>query len=175
MKQTTRSMILSALFAALCAILSQIYFPLPFTPIIINLATIAVFMAGGLLGAKWGAVSMAVYVLLGLVGLPVFSGFSGGPGVLAGPTGGYIIGYIVAAAVTGLLSAKSTTFGRYALAMTAGMLSYDILGTLWFMISTNTSFGPSLVMCVLPFLPGDALKILLSALLCKKIAPIVRR
>jgi len=78
----TNRMILYALFAALTAICSMISIPLPFTPIPINLATLSIFLAGGLLGAKGGTVSQTVYVLLGAVGLPVFHSFTGGLGVL---------------------------------------------------------------------------------------------
>ena len=99
----TSYMALCGLFAALMAICSLISIPLGFTPVPVNLATLGVFLAGGLLGKKYGTISIAVYVLLGAVGVPVFAGFRGGLSVLVGPTGGYIIGYVAAAFLVGLL------------------------------------------------------------------------
>ncbi|MCL2493626.1 MAG: biotin transporter BioY, partial [Clostridiales bacterium] len=100
------SWILCAVFAALTGVLSQIQIPLPFTPVPINLALLPVFICGGALGAKRGAVSMVIYILLGAVGAPVFVGFSGGVGALAGPTGGYILGYLPAAVIMGWFASK---------------------------------------------------------------------
>ena len=100
----TTMLILCGIFAAVTAICSLITIPLGFTPVPINLGTLAVFLTGGVLGKKYGTLSMTVYVLLGAAGVPVFSGFRGGLGVLAGPTGGYIIGYIAAVLVIGLLA-----------------------------------------------------------------------
>ena len=97
----TTYLALCGLFAALMAICSFITIPLGFTPVPVNLGTLGVFLAGGILGRKYGTISIAVYVLLGAVGVPVFAGLRGGLGVLAGPTGGYIIGYIVAAFLAG--------------------------------------------------------------------------
>ncbi len=99
----TTMMILCGIFAAVTAICSLITIPLGFTPVPVNLGTLSVFLTGGILGKKYGTLSMTVYVLLGAAGVPVFSGFRGGIGVLAGPTGGYIIGYIVAVLIIGLL------------------------------------------------------------------------
>ncbi|MBQ9060740.1 MAG: biotin transporter BioY, partial [Firmicutes bacterium] len=174
----TSYMALCGLFAALMAICSFISIPLGFTPVPVNLATLGVFLAGGLLGKKYGTISIAVYVLLGAVGVPVFAGFRGGVGVLAGPTGGYIIGYIAAAFLVGLLvellaPKAGRSAGRSAgreilaciLAMIAGLLACYLLGTLWFMVSTHTGVWASLVSCVFPFLPGDALKIAAGAIL----------
>ena len=95
-----RSLTLCALFAALLAVCSQIQIPLPMVPI--NLALFAAHLAGAVLGAKYGALSVTVYAALGLVGVPVFAGFGAGPATLFGRTGGYVLGYILAAAIAGL-------------------------------------------------------------------------
>ena len=176
-----------AFFAALTAVCSQILIPLPFTPVPINLATFAVFMAGGLLGAVKGGASQLIYVLLGAAGAPVFSNMEGGLGKLAGPTGGYIFGYILAALVIGLIinmitrrddRLRSSTDGRgrpslhrvsFVIAMTAGAVCYFTLGTAWFMVLTGRGLAESLTMCVWPYLPGDALKIALAAYLVKRL------
>lgn len=180
----TTYMALCGLFAALMAICSFISIPLGFTPVPVNLGTLGVFLAGGLLGKKYGTISIAVYVLLGAVGVPVFAGFRGGLSVLAGPTGGYIIGYIVAAFIVGLLTellltekneAEPAASSRIreilacAAAMAVGLLACYFLGTLWFIISTHTGLWASLALCVIPFLPGDALKIAAGALLVQRL------
>lgn len=171
----TRNLVLYALFAAVTVVLSQIAIPLPFTPVPINLATFAVFLAGGLLGATGGAVSQAVYVLLGAVGAPVYAQFSGGLGILAGPTGGYLIGYITAAWLAGfLLPRLPQKIHFHMLAMALGMLSCYVLGTGWFMHQQNVGLLPALGMCVIPFLIGDALKILAAALVVKKIGTLTK-
>ena len=170
-------MALCGLFAALSAVCSYISIPLGFTPVPVNLATLAVFLAGGILGSRYGTVSLAVYTLLGAAGIPVFAGFRGGFSVLAGPTGGYIIGYIAAAFLTGLIierglrrdSRKPVQLAVCAAGEIAGLAACYLLGTAWFMISTNTGLAASLVACVIPFLPGDALKVIAGALLIRKL------
>lgn len=186
----TAYLVICGLFAAVTAICSFITIPLGITPVPINLATLAVFLAGGILGKKYGTISISVYVLLGAAGVPVFAGFKGGIGVLAGPTGGYIIGYVAAAFITGLLidclvKLRSRTTKKsgvhiaaaetalYAVSMTAGLAICYAFGTAWFMISTGTSLWASMLSCVVPFLPGDALKIFVGAVLTKKIRPLV--
>lgn len=174
----TTYLTLCGLFAALMAICSLIVIPLGFTPVPVSLGTLGVFLAGGVLGKKYGTISMVVYVLLGAVGIPVFAGFRGGIGVLAGPTGGYIIGYIAAAFIIGLLIEKLVPASSservkelliYAVAMIAGLFVCYLLGTLWFMISTHTGAWAALVSCVFPFLPGDGLKIIAGALLVRRL------
>lgn len=169
-KLSTQKLSSCALFCALTAVFSQISLPLPFTPVPVNLATLAVLMAGGLLGASGGGWSMAAYLLLGFAGLPVFSGFRGGAAALVGPTGGYLAGYLAAALVTGLLlSPRETRLFPHALAMGIGTIVCYIFGTAWFIILTHCGIPAALGMCVLPFLPGDALKIAAASLLCVRI------
>ena len=164
----TRQLVLAALFAALTAVCSQIQIPLPMIPI--NLALFAVHLCGALLGAKWGALSMAVYALLGAVGVPVFAGFGSGPAALFGKTGGYIIGYILCAAIVGLLSRRlGFTFPKLCLSMVIGVAVCYVFGTAWFMVISGLNLATSLSYCVLPFLPGDAVKILLAALLALRL------
>ncbi len=186
----TTMLILCGIFAAVTAICSLITIPLGFTPVPINLGTLAVFLTGGVLGKKYGTLSMTVYVLLGAAGVPVFSGFRGGLGVLAGPTGGYIIGYIAAVLVIGLLSDRISyrfvnSEGRpgrsrisatvsYAVAMIAGLLICYAFGTAWFMISTSTPLWAALISCVFPFLPGDAIKIAAAAILTARLKPALK-
>lgn len=165
-RKTTFEIVLCGLFAALTAVMSQL--SLPVGPVPINLATLSVLLAGGILGAKYGTVSQAVFVLLGVFGLPVFAGLKGGAGVLAGPTGGYLLGYIAAAWVVGLFSRKSGPAVR-AGSMALGTAVCYILGTAWFMFSTKTALLAALSLCVFPFLIGDAAKIAAAAFLVPKL------
>ena len=172
MNSRLKKMMFCALFTAICAVFSQIYIPLP-SLVPINLATAAVFMAGVLLGPRYGTASMAVYVVLGAVGVPVFAGLNGGIVYLAGPTGGFIIGYAAAAFVIGLAAKNKDSYLVLCGAMALGMLTYFVLGTSWFMISTSSPLGTALMACVLPFIPGDLLKIALAAMLCRRLKKVV--
>lgn len=169
MRFSTRSLMLCALFAALMAVCSQLSIPLPMVPI--NLALLAALLGGALLGPKLGAAAIGVYVLVGLLGVPVFASFGAGPGTLFGKTGGYIIGYVLAAFLTGLLAGKGTGYWRTCLAMVAGTLACYLFGTAWFMQVTGMEWWLSLTYCVLPFLPGDGLKILAAAWLSGRLRP----
>jgi biotin transport system substrate-specific component len=173
-KSKTLNLALCALFAALTAILSQI--ALPIGPVPINMAAFAVFCAGTLLGSKLGALSLTVWVGLGASGIPVFSMWRGGLVVLIGPTGGYIVGYIAAAFVTGLITErfnKNNKIYLYFSAMLAGALTYFIMGTMWFMFLSRAGFIEALTVCVVPFIPGDLLKIAATATLTKRIRPVI--
>lgn len=156
-RSRTQGMVLCALFAAMTAVLSQVAIPLPLVPI--NMALLAVYLSGGVLGARLGTLSQVVYVCLGAVGLPVFSLFRGGIGILLGPTGGYIAGYIVAAVVVGFwVEHHGTGFWQLVLGMVIGLALCYALGTAWFMGMTGTGLGPSLAFCVWPFVVPDICK-----------------
>lgn len=173
MKITAKELTLCALFAALNAILSQI--SIPIGPVPINLAHISTFVAAGLLGARHGALSQFVFVLLGAVGLPVFSGFTGGLFRVVGPTGGYIIAYIGTAFITGFIIERSgkRTMTVLAAAIYSGWIVTYLFGTLWYCYITHTNFAAALMVCVVPFLPGDFLKTGLSIFLIKKLSPVL--
>jgi len=173
----TTALLLSALLAALTAVFSVVSLPLPFTPVPVNLATLSVMLAGGLLGHKYGTLSQTVYVLLGAVGVPVFHSFSGGLGILVGPTGGYLMGYVAAAFAIGLLLHLidgSPPFLLLICTLVVGALVYLSLGTAWFMLSTGVGLLPALTACVFPFLPGEALKITAAAILLPRLSPFIR-
>ena len=169
MKTNLRQFCFCAVFTALCAVCAQIQIPLPMVPI--NLALFAVHLAGALLGAKRGVAAVAAYVMLGALGAPVFAGFAGGVQVIMGKTGGYLLGYLIAALLVGLLRARwGIGYWRLCFAMTLGTAGCYFFGTVWFMAVTGTGIWTSLVYCVFPFLAGDALKIALAAYLTRRLA-----
>ncbi len=172
-RKMTRDLAIMAFFAALTAICSQIQIPLPYIPI--NLALLSVHLCGILLGSRRAVISQTVYLLLGLIGLPVFAGLKGGPGVLFGKTGGYIIGYLLCAFIDGLTTGKpDLSLPLQMLQMLAGTLLCYLFGTLWFMFITKMSLTLSLSYCVIPFIPGDIIKIVLAALLGRRLLPQLR-
>ena len=164
-KMKTKKLIYCALFAAIIAIMSQI--AVPIQPIPLNMGIFGVLLCGGLLGKKYSAASVIVYILLGMVGVPVFSGFRGGLGVIAGPTGGYIAGYIIIAFITGMVCEKTRKIKYMALFMTlSGILGY-VVGTAWYCILMKTNIVSALMLCVIPFIPGDLVKVILAVMVLK--------
>ncbi len=164
----TYDMAYIAIFAVLMAVCSWISIPtvIPFT-----LQTFAVFLAVCVLGGKRGTLSVIVFVLLGAVGVPVFAGFTGGPQVIMGNTGGYIIGFIFAGLLMWLME---RLFGRkmwvQAVSMLFGMLTYYVFGTIWFMVVYMRTTGPVgvtavLGWCVIPFIVPDLVKAALALFL----------
>ncbi len=162
----------AALGAALMAICAWISIPaaVPFT-----LQTFAVFLVTGLLGLKCGTLSVVVYLLLGALGLPVFAGFQGGLGTLLGVTGGYLIGFVFSALAVGLsLRLLGRSLPALLLAMVLGLMLCYGFGSAWFLILyTKTkgaiALGTVLATCVVPFLLPDGIKILLAALLTRRL------
>ena len=165
-----------ALCAAVMAVCSWISIPaaVPFT-----MQTFGVFLAVGLLGGRNGTLAVLVYILLGAAGLPVFSGFSGGIGHLFGATGGYIIGFVFSALVMWLAESLFGKSNKVLIAsMIAGLLVCYAFGTAWFMVvyardSGSIGLVTALSWCVFPYIIPDALKILLAAVLTRRLRPLI--
>jgi biotin transport system substrate-specific component len=159
-----RPMIYAALFAAVLCVLAPLTIVIPVSPVPLSLATFVIYIAASSINWKTGTIAVALYLLIGCIGLPVFSGFTGGAQKLVGPTGGFLIGYIPCAFIIGLLIDK---FGSkkwlYPAAMIAGTAVLYALGTIWIMVSLKYTLAAALAACVLPFLPGDAVKIILAS------------
>ncbi len=164
-----QNFLLAGLMTAITAICSWINIGLFFTPIPINLALMGPYISGLLLGSRYGVLSQTAYVLMGAFGLPVFAGFASGVGVLAGPTGGFIAGYVLCSAICGLSVRKKGTKHRLLL-MLLGLTACYVCGLIWFMFVTGAALWAALVSCVFPFLLGDAVKIALTALLTKHLS-----
>ena len=161
-----KNMTLTAVMAALICIAGPLV--IPAGPIPLSLATFAIYLAGAILGKKWGTIAAGLYLLIGIIGVPVFSGFSGGFQKLAGVTGGYLIGYLPCAFLSGLGSEQAEKKKKswiLPVMMTAGTAVLYGIGTAWFMIQTGNAIGAALSLCVIPFLPGDAVKIAAAVLL----------
>ena len=173
METKTRSriypLVMTAVMAAVIAAVAP--FALPIGPIPLTLGTLAMYLAGYVLGGKRAGAAVLVYVLLGAVGVPVFNGFTGGLGVVAGPTGGYIIGFIPLAFLSGLWVER---FSSSRLLQLVGMiLATAVLyafGTAWFCVQAGKSLAAALSVCVFPFIPGDLAK-MVAALI---VGPIIR-
>ena len=173
-----------ALMSAVLCVISPFTIPVPASPVPLSLALFAVYLAAVLLGAKKGALSVLIYLLLGMVGLPVFSGFSGGIGVLLGPTGGYIIGYVVCAVIVGIMthtgadgkSLRKGQFFRCVAAMTLGTIACYFFGTVWFLLIMKGTYAvaQALLVCVVPYLLFDMIKIIAAAAVVLPIKKILR-
>lgn len=174
----TRDLTTIALFIALLAIMSWICIP---TTIPITLQTMGVFITVGLLGTKRGTLAIIAFLLLGLFGLPVFSKFQGGVGVLFGPTGGYLIGFIGTALVTGtIIDHFGRSYPVLIIAMVAGLVVCYAFGTAWFIIvysrtQSDITLTATLSMCVFPFIIPDIIKIIVSLLTIDKLYPVINR
>ena len=169
----------TALMAAVTAVAAQITIPLPFSPVPFTLQVLAVILSGLLLGPRHGALAQVVYVLVGAVGVPVFAQFSGGLGVVLGPTGGYLLSYPLAATIAGLAAhaAANATRRRALLASfvwgCAGLAIISALGATWLVVVTQLPFAAALAQGVLPFVPFDLVKVALAALVAIAAAPAI--
>ncbi|MGI8866709.1 MAG: biotin transporter BioY [Rubrobacteraceae bacterium] len=168
-----------ALMAAVTAVAAQIAIPIPFSPVPFTLQVLAVILAGLLLGPRNAALAMAVYLLVGAVGVPVFSEFRGGLGHLLGPTGGYLISYPLAAAVAGLAAASTlNTDRRRALTLgfllgAAGLTIIYTVGATWLSVITGISIPVAIAQGVLPFVAFDLVKVALAVAVGTAAAPAI--
>ena len=169
-KIRTKQMVLIALMTAVTCVLGPLSIPLPFSPVPISLTNFAIFLAIFVLGMKSGTISFIIYLLLGAVGVPVFSSFRGGFQVLAGPTGGYLIGFIFLALIMGFaLDHFDRKLVPTIIGMIIGMAVCYAFGTVWLAKLLSLSFKEGLMMGVIPYLPGDAAKIIIAAIVEPKL------
>lgn len=169
-----RMTVYASLMAALVA--AGAYLAIPIGPVPIVLQNLFIFLAGLLLGPGWGTASVGVYLLAGILGLPVFAGGVGGIGRFAGPTGGYLLGYLPAVCVIGFISNVSqTNVVRDLLAMICGSLIIYACGVSWLNILTGMTLGKTLALGMYPFLPGDALKMAVAVPIAKALRPVINR
>lgn len=166
---------LAGLLAAVLAVASWV--SIPFVPVPLTLQTLAVLVAGGLLGRYWGPVSVGVYILVGVAGVPVFAGGHAGPAVVAGPLGGFLFGFVLAAFVMGVagdatrrrgvVDRRGLTF--LSLGAAAGGLAVYVVGLPWFMAVTGMSLRGAVPVAFLPYIPGDILKAVVAVVVIRAV------
>ena len=158
----------TAIMAAVICILAPL--SIPIGPIPISFTNLAIYFSLYLLGWKLATGSYITYLLIGMIGLPVFSGFTGGVAKLLGPTGGYIIGFIPMAILAGFIIDRYKNRTVQFLGMVFGTILCYGFGTIWFCFQTGTTFVAALGLCVFPFIPGDLIKIIITMI----VGPIIR-
>ena len=169
-----RMMVFSALLSAFIA--AGAYLIIPIGPVPIVLQNLFVLLSGLLLGSRWGITSVAVYIIAGIVGLPVFYGGTAGLPHIVGPTGGYLIGFLPAAYLVGLVSERTgTRILPQVLAMIGATLVIYVFGVAWLVKSTQMSVYKGLAVGMYPFLIGDALKIAVAVPIARSIKPLIHR
>jgi biotin transport system substrate-specific component len=168
LRMTVHASLLAALIAA------GAYISIPIGPVPIILQNMFILLAGLLLGSRWGLAAVGVYLLAGACGLPVFAGGTGGIGRFAGPTGGYLVGYLPAVFVVGIFSKYEKTIFDIIGMIVATLIIYSI-GVAWLQLITGMSFSKALAVGMYPFLIGDALKIAAAVAIVKTIRPVIRK
>lgn len=162
----TKQLTKMSLCIALLCISAYISFPIPFTPIMITAQTIVINIIALILSPKQSTITVGVYTLLGICGLPVFSGATAGIGILHGPTGGFIIGFIIAAPVISLLKGKTNNIVRYLIVTILGGMSIIYLfGTAQLCILNKMDIKAALIAAVIPFILGDVIKCIVGSYL----------
>ena len=164
-KMSTAQMTVTALMTAVTCVLGPIALPIPVSPVPVSLTNLVIYFMAYILGAKYATASYLLYLLIGMVGLPVFSGFSGGLGKLAGPTGGYLVGFIFLALTAGFFVEHfPKSPAMHILGMVIGTVVSYFFGTVWLAGQLGIGFAAGLGVGVIPYLPGDAAKIILAVL-----------
>ncbi len=165
-----------AIGTALMCVLAPLSIPIGIVPI--SLATFALYLIGTLLGPFKATISVLLYIIIGVIGAPVFSKFQAGPSVIMGPTGGFIIGYVPAVFVQALLTTKfKDRKSAYVFGILLGTVIVYATGMAWFLVVTagKYTFAQAMAACVYPFLIGDTVKLIISVMVGYKLRPIIER
>ncbi len=156
--KSSKKLAIAGLLAALICVAAPFSISVGVIPI--TFATLAIYIVAAVYDYRAGVIAVLIYILLGACGVPVFSGFKAGAQVLAGATGGYIVGYVFLALIEGVIIDKfEDKKFVYPLAMVLGTAVLYAFGTAWFIVIMKTTFVAALLTCVVPFLVGDALKV----------------
>lgn len=160
---STNKLAIAGLMTSITCILGPLCIAIPISPVPISLGLFSILLASCLLGAKLGTLCCSIYLLLGFVGLPVFSGFTSGPGVLMGPTGGYLVGYLFVTALSGLFKRKQKGSPLLQVAgILLGLLLCYGVGSLWLSHNMQIHYSQALLIGVAPYILFDLLKIILA-------------
>ena len=169
-----RWMVLASLMAALTAVGAYLHIPLGPVPIV--LTNLFVLLAGLLLGSRWGLTSMGVYLMVGAIGMPVFAGGKGGLVHFFGPTGGYLLGFALAAWVVGLISERCRgILGWEIVAVILGLISIYGVGVPWLKVVSQLSWSKTVMVGVAPFVAGDVAKASVALVIARSVRPILTR
>ena len=163
-----------ASMSALLAVCSWVTIPLPFSGVPVTLQTFAVFFAIEFIGCKRALVSYIVYLALGAVGVPVFSGFGGGVGHLIGPTGGYLFGFVFTCVFCMIFENRYKSGIIHFVILACGLLICYLCGTAWFVFQTQNGVWKSLLLCVTPYIIPDAVKIALASFVAAKMKKVIK-
>ena len=168
-KKSSVKIVLCGIFAAFTAICAMI--SIPFGPVPMNLAHVAIFVSSWILGPVWAAISQTIYIVIGVIGVPVFSNFSAGVGHILGPTGGYILAYPLVAYIAGIIFdiKKIKGIKSVILGVIFGWIIEYLVGTMYYSMVTGVTIGAAVMVCVLPFLLGDICKSVAVLFICRKI------
>lgn len=173
---STKEMALIGVMTAFTCVAAPFSIPIPVSPVPVTLTTLILYLSIYILGARKSFISYVIYLAIGLIGLPVFSGFSGGFGKLAGPTGGYLISFLFMLPLTGMLfETVAKNIGLRIASLVLGTLIAYLFGTVWICLQLHLDFISGLGIGVIPYLPGDAAKIILAAIVGPVIAKAVKR
>lgn len=165
-KLSTKQLTTIGVMTAVTCILGPLAIPLSFSPVPISLTNLAIYISIYVLGTKSGTISYIVYLLLGLVGLPIFSNFTGGLAKLAGPTGGYLIGFIFLAIVGGIfVDHFQGKIYMHAIGLVIGTAICYLFGTLWLAFQAHLTFEAALWAGVIPYIPGDIAKVVIALII----------
>lgn len=163
------------LTTALICVVAPLTVPLPFSPVPISFANLIIYLCAVIVGTKKITISVLMYILIGAVGVPVYSGYNAGLQRIAGPTGGYLLGFIACAVFTGVFVEKfENKIYMYAIGMVIGTCVCYIMGTVWLSYCNNLTFMQALWAGVIPLVPGDIVKIVIAVLAGYKMRKLLR-
>lgn len=168
-KFSVRDLSIVATFTALTAVMSQISIPIPFSPVPITLQIFAIYLAAIILGSKLATLSQIIYLLLGAIGAPVFSHFSGGLQSLVGPTGGFLISFPIVAFIVGKISEKDRGFFALTFGLIISLILCYSMGTLQLSFVAKISINKAIMVGAVPFIPLDLAKIFTAYLIGTKV------
>ena len=164
-KMNLKDLTYGALFAALICVLGLISIPLSFSPVPITGQSLAIMLAGCILTTRQAALSVATFLLIGIVGVPVFAGGTAGIGIILGPRGGYLIGFFIGAIVISLLKGKNNTYVRLGISNVVGGIGIVyLLGVIWLSIVTQIGLSKAFMVGALPFIAGDLFKVFVATI-----------
>ena len=168
-RKSTQLIALTGMAAAVLCVMAP--WQIAIGPIPITLATFAIYIISSLLDWQWASIATGIYILLGMVGLPVFAGFKGGFHVVFGVTGGYIVGYVFLALINAAVCSRLRHWIKYPIGMLLGTAVLYAFGTAWYCVQSGSGLIPALAACVLPFLGFDILKIAAASLVAMAVKP----